>query len=187
MVYTYITFFFRFNAFLNHEKACKVISVEGKEWGYLTHCTALCVLLAITVVEGPLLIDLAVIYKSTLDSSVLLCVIGIVFHLFIWVVLWLGLTLKQNWEFKLRVTVGKVAVRSARSIKLLTDVELVSSCEVSAPLLVVASGRTYTVCDTSPKKTIIGAIHKAAMERKAKLQGIFTMCFVVILLYPFFG
>ncbi|KAL1110250.1 hypothetical protein AAG570_008327 [Ranatra chinensis] len=161
----------RFNAFLSHEKACKVISVEGREWGYLTHCAALCVLLAITVVEGPLLVDLAVIYKSSLDSSVLFSVVSAVFHLFIWVVLWLGLTLKQNWTFKLRVTVGKAAVKSARSIKLLTDVELVSTCDSSAPLLVVASGRTYTVCDTSPKKTIIAAIHKAAMERKAKNQG----------------
>ncbi|XP_014289196.1 protein tincar [Halyomorpha halys] len=160
----------RYSAFLSHEKACKVISVEGREWGYLTHCAALCVLLAITVVEGPLLVDLAVIYKSTLDSLVLFSVIAAVFHLFIWVVLWLILTIKQNWVFKLRVTVGKAAVKSARSIKLLTDVELLSSCEASAPLLVVASGRTYTVCDTSPKKTIINVIHKTAMERKARMQ-----------------
>ncbi|XP_014250524.1 protein tincar [Cimex lectularius] len=165
----------RFNAFLSHEKACKIISVEGKERGYLTHCAALCVLLGIAVVEGPLLVDLAVIYKATLDSSVLVCVVGAVFHLFIWVVLWLILTLKQNWQFKVRVTVGKATVRSARSIKLLTDVELLSSssssCEFSVPLLVVASGRTYTVCDSSPKKTIINAIHKAALERKNKLEA----------------
>ncbi|KAF6217352.1 hypothetical protein GE061_001706 [Apolygus lucorum] len=161
----------RFQAFLSHEKACKLISVEGREWGYLTHCAALCVLLAITVVEGPLLIDLAVIYKASLDSSVLFSVIAAVFHLFIWVVLWLILTLKQNWIFKLRVTVGKAAVKSARSIKLLTDVELLSSCESSAPLLVVASGRTYTISDASPKKTIINAIHKAAMDRKSRLQA----------------
>lgn len=164
----------RYNAFLRHEKACKVITVEGREWGYLTHCAALCVLLAITVVEGPLLVDLAVIYKSNLDSTVLFSVIAAVCHLFIWVVLWLILTIKQKWEFKLRVTVGKAAVKSARSIKLLTDVELLSSCESSAPLLVVASGRTYTVCDSSPKKTIINVIHKNAMERKARLQEMST-------------
>jgi len=89
------------------------------------------------------------------------------------VVVWLVLTVKQHWVFRLRVTVGRAAVRSARSVKLLTDVDLVANGtpDASAPLLVVGGGRTYTVSDTSPKKTIMGVIQKTAIERKARLNA----------------
>lgn len=88
---------------------------------------------------------------------------------------WLILTIKQHWVFRLRVTVGRATVRSARSVKLVTDVDLVSCTkhadESAAPLLVVGGGRTYTVADTSPKKAIMGVIQKAAIERKARLTA----------------
>ena len=63
------------------------------------------------------------------DSAVLTCVISIVLHLFLWIVVWLFLTVKQGWTFKLRVTVGKNVVRAARSIKLLNDVDLKEEAE----------------------------------------------------------
>lgn len=70
---------------------------------------------------------------------------------------------------------GRAAVRSARSVKLVTDVDLVSCTkhvdDSTAPLLVVGGGRTYTVADTSPKKAIMGVIQKAAIERKARLTS----------------
>lgn len=73
----------------------------------------------------------------------------------------------------MRVTIGRAAVRSARSVKLVTDVDLVScgkqGDDVTAPLLVVGGGRTYTISDMSPKRAIINVIQKAAMERKARL------------------
>ena len=55
--------------------------------------------------------------------------ISIVLHLFLWIVVWLFLTVKQGWTFKLRVTVGKNVVRAARSIKLLNDVDLKEEAE----------------------------------------------------------
>lgn len=66
-------------------------------------------------------------------------------------------------------------MRSARSVKLVTDVDLVSCTkhvdDSTAPLLVVGGGRTYTVADNSPKKAIMGVIQKAAIERKARLTS----------------
>ena len=38
-------------------------------------------------------------------------VIATILHLFLWIVVWLFLTVKQSWTFKLRVTVGRAAVR----------------------------------------------------------------------------
>lgn len=94
-------------------------------------------------------------------------------HLFFWIVVWLFLTIKRKWVFKLRVTVGRAEVRSAKSVKLVTDVDLITSHRghddsMSSPLLVVGNGRTYTIQDTSPKKAIMSVIQKAAMEKKAR-------------------
>lgn len=148
---------------------------DGSGWGYFTHCVALCVFLAIAICSAPLLYDYTVVYRGSLDGAVLACIIGTVLHLLLWLVLWAFLTMKQKWVFKLRVTIGRATVRSARSVKLVTDVDLLSARDdedgTNAPLLVVGNGRTYTIADTSPKKAIMSVIQKAAMERKARAQG----------------
>ena len=49
--------------------------------------------------------------QGSLDGTVLSSVIATILHLFLWIVVWLFLTVKQSWTFKLRVTVGRAAVR----------------------------------------------------------------------------
>ena len=141
----------------------------------MTHPAALCLFLAIAICSAPLLYDYTVVYRASLDGAILACVCGTVLHLGLWLVLWLCLSLKKRWTFKLRVTIGRATVRSARSVKLVTDVDLMNTRDdddgSAAPLLVVGNGRTYTVADTSPKKAIMSVIQKAAMERKARSQG----------------
>lgn len=155
---------------------------DGSGWGYFTHCAALCVFLAIAICNAPLLYDYTVVYRGSLDGAIFACIVGIVLHLFLWLILWIFLTIKQTWIFKLRVTIGRATVRSARSVKLVTDVDLITAKDgdegSSAPLLVVGNGRTYTIADNSPKKAIMSVIQKAAMERKARNQS--TMMFLFI-------
>ncbi|XP_069698500.1 protein tincar-like isoform X2 [Periplaneta americana] len=162
----------RFNAFLRAERERRVVVLGGggAGWGYFTHCAALCVLLALAVCNAPLLFDYTVLYRGSLDGAILATVVGAILHLFLWILLWLLLTIKQRWVFKLRVTVGRATVRSARSVKLVTDVDLISARHDASdsPLLVVGNGRTYTIADTSPKKAIMSVIQRAALERKAK-------------------
>ena len=144
-------------AFVETERIKHTIMLrEGKTslWSYFSHCSAMCVLIALAVCQGPLLYDYTLIYKvitwckevvfevtnnclnnktnsicfhlyqGSLDSAVLTCVVTTILHLFLWIVVWLCLTMKQSWKFKLRVTIGKNVVKSARSIKLLNDVDL---------------------------------------------------------------
>lgn len=148
---------------------------DGNGWVYLPHCAALVVFLAIAICGAPLLYDYTVVYRGSLDGAILACIIGTIVHLFFWLLLWIFLTVKQRWTFKLRVTIGRATVRSARSVKLVTDVDLLSTRDdddgTSAPLLVVGNGRTYTIADTSPKRAIMSVIQKAAIERKARSQG----------------
>ncbi|PSN54783.1 hypothetical protein C0J52_02015 [Blattella germanica] len=161
----------RFNAFLRTERERKVVvlgSTGAGGWGYFTHCAALCVLLALAVCHTPLLYDYTLVYRGSLDGAILATVVGAILHLFLWILLWLFLTLKRRWVFKLRVTVGRATVRSARSVRLVTDVDLSRHESCDAPLLVVGNGRTYTIADTSPKKAIMSVIQRTALERKGK-------------------
>lgn len=148
---------------------------EGNGWVYLPHCAALVVFLAISICGAPLVYDYTVVYRGSLDGAILACIIGMVLHLLLWLLLWIILTIKQRWTFKMRVTIGRATVRSARSLKLVTDVDLLSAKDdddgTSAPLLIVDNGRTYTIADNSPKRAIMNVIQKAAMEKKARSQG----------------
>jgi hypothetical protein len=61
-------------------------------------------------------------------------------------------------------------VRQARSLKLVTDIDLMSSRvdDLShQPLLIVGNGRTYNIAETSPKKAIMSVIQKTTMNKKA--------------------
>ncbi|KXJ73836.1 hypothetical protein RP20_CCG014908 [Aedes albopictus] len=70
-------------------------------WAYFAHCSSLCFVLALAVVKAPLLHDLSAAYRGSLDGAVLAAALGSVVHLFLWIVLWLGLTAKRRWNFKL--------------------------------------------------------------------------------------
>uniref|UniRef100_A0AAG5CZ11 Protein tincar n=1 Tax=Anopheles atroparvus TaxID=41427 RepID=A0AAG5CZ11_ANOAO len=70
-------------------------------WAYFAHCSSLCFVLALAVVKAPLMHDLSATYRGSLDGAVLAAALGSVLHLFLWIVLWLGLTAKRRWHFKL--------------------------------------------------------------------------------------
>ncbi|XP_017778054.1 PREDICTED: protein tincar-like isoform X2 [Nicrophorus vespilloides] len=167
----------RFLSFVNQERERKVIMLrEGahSRMGYFTHCAALCVLISVCLCNGPLFHDYTIVYKGSLDGAILATIIGSILHLFLWVVVWLFLTIKQKWTFKLRVTVGRATVRQARSLRLVTDVDLMSNNSEdpsTQPLLVVGNGRTYTITEVSPKKAIMGVIQKASMIKKVKAEN----------------
>ena len=80
----------------------------------------------------------------------------------------------QNWQFKLRVTVGRAVVRSSRSIKLVNDIELATSAKkdpAENAMLIVAFGKTFSVTESAPKKLIIYTLARAAIERDKALDG----------------
>lgn len=133
--------FVRYHAFLNEhrekqrhifansnnpQQATSCYEADSPSWGYLTHCAALCALIAMSVTNATLLHDYTVVYYGSLDGAVLTCVIAAIGHLFIWVLVWLFLTIKHKWTFKIKITVGRATVRSARSVRLITDIELAS-------------------------------------------------------------
>ncbi|KAK3921981.1 Protein tincar, partial [Frankliniella fusca] len=174
----------RLHAFLQTEAAKRVIRVRPRSHGWVcfTHCAALCVLACSCVVQAPLVHDWLLLYRGSLDTAVLgaLCACGLL--LLSWLGLWLLLTVKSRWTFKLRVTVAQAVVRSARSVRLCSEVELRrgqhgqqggqdAEAEAAAPLLVVGNGRAYTVADPEPRSAILAVIGKSQQDRRARMNG----------------
>ncbi|KAL3268994.1 hypothetical protein HHI36_008079 [Cryptolaemus montrouzieri] len=162
----------RFNEFLNRECQLKIITLKSdiiNKWNYFTHCAALCMLISVGICYAPLLHDYTFVYKGSLDDIILASIIGGILHLFLWVVIWLFLTIRQKWIFKLRVVVGRASVKQARSVRLITDIDLSRNLQDTQdqPLLVVANGRTYGVVDVSPQKAIMNIVKKSTTVRKA--------------------
>lgn len=104
----------------------RMISTKsGDTWAYFAHCASLCFILALAVVKAPLMHDFSAIYRGSLDGAVLasgkvnstaayaafprklitiyhlFAALVSVIHIFLWIVLWLGLTAKRRWNFKL--------------------------------------------------------------------------------------
>ena len=165
----------KFMAFIQTEKEKQtIVLAEGKTslWMYFPHTAAMCTLIALAVCNGPLLYDFTIIYKGSLDGTVLVFVITTVLHLFLWIVTWLFLTVKMSWKFKLRVTVGRAAVHNAKSIKLVNDIDLHHQPvdKENAPMLIVGFGKTFTIHDQAPKKLIMKTLARAAMENDQELE-----------------
>lgn len=109
----------------------RMISTKtGDAWAYFAHCASLCFILALAVVKAPLMHDFSAVYKGSLDGAVLAAgkftsshaqnwifipveiviyslativstALASVMHIFFWIILWLGLTAKRRWNFKL--------------------------------------------------------------------------------------
>ena len=77
---------------------------------FLPPCVALVVLVGLGLTHGPLLWDLSLVYRGSLDAVVLAAVIGTIVHLFLWVVLWLILTVKVNAYSVLKVNTYSIKV-----------------------------------------------------------------------------
>ena len=169
----YMYGYHKFMTFVQTEREKhNIVLREGKTslWAYFPHCSAMCVLIALAVCNGPLLYDYTIIYKGSLDGAVLTCVISTILHLFFWIVVWLFLTVKQGWKFKLRVTVGHSVVKGARSIKLLNDVDLQNDGDENDTMMIVAFGKAFTVAEPHPKKMIMNTLARAAIERDRAME-----------------
>nr|XP_041631530.1 protein tincar isoform X2 [Drosophila kikkawai] len=79
-----------------------IITLKSNQtWIYFAHCASLCFVLALAVVKAPLLNDLSATYKNNLHCPTFLAALVGVTHLLLWIVIWLCLTIKRRWHFKL--------------------------------------------------------------------------------------
>ncbi|XP_045123839.1 protein tincar-like isoform X3 [Portunus trituberculatus] len=170
----YLYGFVKFNSFLSAEKEkYHILSKHGHQvstpWSYWPHCWALTVLVAMTAAASPLVYDWTVVYRSSLDTSVLAATIATIAHLFLWILLWLALTLKSRWHFKLRVQISKTIVTSTHSIRLVNEVQLSRQIEdTEGPVMVIGAGKTYLLQEGSPKRSLMKLVMHTVTQKKAR-------------------
>uniref|UniRef100_T1JH58 Protein tincar n=1 Tax=Strigamia maritima TaxID=126957 RepID=T1JH58_STRMM len=133
-------------------------------WGYLSHCLSLVLLMLLALCSGPLTCDYMVVYRGSLDGAILACVIGTVVHLFLWIVLWLFLTIKNNWNFK-------VDHRDGRSSRFLGCIELSNLPSDKGSTLVVNEGHTYIINESSPRGAIMNIVEKVSSAHSNCASG----------------
>ncbi|ESO96949.1 hypothetical protein LOTGIDRAFT_231734 [Lottia gigantea] len=69
--------------------------------GYIPHTCATVCLVCMAICKGPVVFDLVTVYRLSSDSLVLTCVIVDVCYMLFWIMVWCGLTVKQQWKFKI--------------------------------------------------------------------------------------
>ncbi|OUC49851.1 Sad1 / UNC-like protein, partial [Trichinella nativa] len=84
----------------------KVYSVYCE--GYSAHIAAIVMLVMMVLCKAPILYDLMVLYQHQPQPMLLSCIISDVCYLFLWILLWLGLTLKRDWAFTVRHTLTEL-------------------------------------------------------------------------------
>ncbi|GAB6031446.1 hypothetical protein CHUAL_009217 [Chamberlinius hualienensis] len=134
-------------------------------WGYLPHCFAFALLIAMALSSCPLIYDYTVVYKGSLDGAILASVVAIVIYFFLWIVLWFILTLKQRWLFRLS-TSGSSASNIRNTRLLQNDMELLQKHNKNVPMIILAGGQIYTIREIIPRKAIMSVIHKHAQFRR---------------------
>lgn len=145
----------------------------GKErwrlWGYTPHVSAFVVLVVLASTAAPIAYDFTLVYCGSLDGAVLAAVTSTVSHLFLWIVLWLFLTVKQRWKFddeskKRKGSDGKVAKSSSCNGHISKGLSIQSRGE--APLLVIDNGQTYQIREKASRKAILNLAHRSVLRQK---------------------
>ncbi|KAH9524761.1 hypothetical protein Btru_027763 [Bulinus truncatus] len=86
----------------NPESYIKQTSIShGGCQGYISHLCAIATLVVFAVCKGPLLYEQMSLMRLTGDQLLLSGVVCEVCYMVLWVVLWFGLTIKQQWKFRI--------------------------------------------------------------------------------------
>lgn len=109
-------------------------------WGHVPHLGAFMVVLMIALTASPLMYDYTMVYCGSLDGVMLAGVTGTITHLFLWILLWLALTIKHRWQFKRQGMGANGGITNT-----VNHIRGGSKNGKDTPLLVIDNGQTYQV------------------------------------------
>ncbi|GMT35103.1 hypothetical protein PFISCL1PPCAC_26400, partial [Pristionchus fissidentatus] len=69
--------------------------------GYGPHVVAIAILAVICLLKAPIIYALMIIYQNDDRTLLLVCICTEISYLFSWILLWIGLTLKREWNFNI--------------------------------------------------------------------------------------
>lgn len=143
----------RFNSFVKRQTGGHKTVVDAYS-SLMPYCASVLTLLAVIACESPLLYNAIVVFRSTLNGVVLVCLLISTAHVFVWIAMWSVLTLKPCWKFNLHLfleydpwTAGPDGGEDQR-----------------VPMLVVAQGATYSLTEKTAKRIVTSVVERVVTD-----------------------
>uniref|UniRef100_A0A0K0E4E5 Protein tincar n=1 Tax=Strongyloides stercoralis TaxID=6248 RepID=A0A0K0E4E5_STRER len=139
--------------------------------GYGPHMLAILVLVLTAISQCPTIYALMILHQYESKTILLHCIIVRVAYLFIWIILWLILTLRKNWQFKITHPVNEI-INLQNAQKILNHVneenesqdKKTLSSRLKNSMLIMQGDYMYLTNDVVMKQSIISLVHKNKVE-----------------------
>ncbi|CAG9539216.1 unnamed protein product [Cercopithifilaria johnstoni] len=136
--------------------------------GYVSHIFAIILLVLIVIAKAPTIYAHMVIYQHEEKALLLSCIVIDIVFLFAWIILWLILTLKRDWNFKVIHQVHEIiALQNGPRTMVASPTKIIEKkpSELKNALVLMHGDEMYLTDDTIAKKSLL---------RQAQKNGIGT-------------
>ncbi|KAF1748362.1 hypothetical protein GCK72_024829 [Caenorhabditis remanei] len=131
--------------------------------GYLPHMDAIALLVIVAAAIGPTIYALLILYQHEQKALILTCIIIDVIYMFSWILMWLGMTLKRDWNFNVTHKVHQFyGLNKGMAIGPIRGNENPSQMKNS--VLVVHRDTMYVTDDQTAKQSLLRACHTGKFE-----------------------
>jgi hypothetical protein len=118
---------------------------------------------------SPLVYDAAIVYRGSLDCSVLAASVASISHLAIWVVAWLVFILVPRWNFVVRVIVSKSQLVNPMAVRMVAEIEHNGApITDTSSMVVVTNGRAFPINDVQTHKAVMAVIQRTGGQPTSK-------------------
>lgn len=146
----------RFNTFVKRQTAGAHKTVTDAYSSLMPYCASVLTLLAVIASESPLLYNAIVVFRSSLNGVVLVCLLNSTAHVFVWIAMWSVLTLKPCWKFDLHLFLEYDPTGG-----MMPDD---GNEDQRVPMLVVAQGATYSLTEKTAKRIVTSVVEKVVTD-----------------------
>lgn len=144
----------RFNTFVKRQTGGHKTITDAYS-SLMPYCASVLTLLAVIASESPLLYNAIVVFRSSLNGVVLVCLLNSTAHVFVWIAMWSVLTLKPCWKFNLHLFLEYDQPRST-----MPD----GNDDQRVPMLVVAQGATYSLTEKTAKRIVNSVVERVMTD-----------------------
>ncbi|KAL3981884.1 putative integral membrane protein [Acanthocheilonema viteae] len=131
--------------------------------GYAPHIFAIILLVLIVIAKAPTMYAHMVIYQHEEKALLLSCIVIDIVFLFAWIIVWLILTLKRDWNFKVVFQVHEIiALQNGPQTMIASPIKIIEKkpSELKNALILMHGDQIYLTDDTIAKKSLLRQIQK---------------------------
>ncbi|VDK46690.1 unnamed protein product [Anisakis simplex] len=146
--------------------------------GYAPHIIAIVLLVLIVIVKAPTIYALMVLYQHEEKSLLLSCIVIDITYLFTWIIFWLILTLKRDWNFKVVHQMREIiALQNAHKM---LGAATGSVCdknpsELKNAVLLMHGDQMYITDDPVAKQSVLRHAQKSGMDGSACTDEVYWL------------